>query len=228
MPSPPHNPNLRDLVQLKRKSEYRQTREDGIQGFAGWHERGYLPHFDAQNQFQFVTFRLADSFSTSKLTEWRATHKLQETRERMLKIERYLDAGHGSCHLAHPEIAHLVENSFLCFDNMRYVLVAWVIMPNHIHAVVQLGTHSLSSIMESWKTFSAREANKILKRRGRFWAPDYWDTYIRNPAHLRRAIAYTENNPVKAGLASRPGEWKYSSARFRNNTGQLELTNSSK
>ncbi|MBI2947911.1 MAG: hypothetical protein HYY23_09705 [Verrucomicrobia bacterium] len=72
MNKPPHNPGVRDLIEGKRQGHYRQTSEDGRRGFRGWHERGYLPHFDAPGRTQFVTFRSADSFPASRRSEWAA------------------------------------------------------------------------------------------------------------------------------------------------------------
>ena len=85
MNKPPNNPGVRDLVEGKRQGHYRQTPEDGRHGFRGWHERGYLPHFDAPGRTQFVTFRLADSFPASRRSEWAALLEIEDDRERQKK-----------------------------------------------------------------------------------------------------------------------------------------------
>ena len=74
-----------------------------------------------------------------------------------------------------------------------------------------------------WKSYTAKEANKILKRAGQFWDEDYWDTYMRDETHERRTRRYIENNPVKARLAQESANWLWSSARHRNEFGQLTL-----
>ena len=66
----------------------------------------------------------------------------------------------------------------------------------------------------------AREANKILKREGTFWEPEYWDTYVRDAEHLARARRYTENNPVKAKLVGESRAWPWGSARLRDARGE--------
>jgi hypothetical protein len=66
--------------------------------------------------------------------------------------------------------------------------------------------------MNIWKGKSSREANKRLRRRGAFWQEDYFDTLIRDEAQLKRAVRYTEQNPVKAFLAKTAREWPWSSA----------------
>ncbi len=83
----------------------------------------------------------------------------------------------------------------------------------------------MSKIVASWKKFTARQVNEILGRNeanqeigvpGRVAAPlwhrEYWDRYIRNEKHYRQTVDYIHGNPVAAGLASRPEDWKWSSA----------------
>jgi REP element-mobilizing transposase RayT len=88
-------------------------------------------------------------------------------------------------------------------------------MPNHVHLVVDVWQTPLSSLLQLWKGRSAREANKVLKRRGIFWEREYFDTLIEDEAHLRKAVRYTENNPVKAGFVCDSKHWLWGSARFR-------------
>ena len=128
-------------------------------------------------------------------------------------METYLDAGHGSCFLKEARIAELVEKALHHFDGVRYRLLSWVVMPNHVHVLIDpLEGWALERIVHSWKSFTAHEANRILGRQGDFWQHDYWDRFIRGPDHLRRAIEYIHANPVRAGLVSRPGLWIHSSA----------------
>ena len=110
----------------------------------------------------------------------------------------------------------MVQASFLHFDGERYRLSAWVVMPNHVHLLLtpQDGW-PLSRIVKDMKSFTSREANKLLGRRGQFWMEDYFDRYVRDAKHFANAIAYIENNPVKAGLVETAREWRFSSARFR-------------
>ena len=74
---------------------------------------------------------------------------------------------------------------------------------------------TLPDILHSWKSFAANQANKIMGRRGEFWQREYLDRYIRNAEHYAQAVAYIEENPVKAGLAKVKTDWPWSSARFR-------------
>ncbi len=109
----------------------------------------------------------------------------------------------------------MIEDSLLRFDGTRYHLFSWVVMPNHVHALLtRLEKYKLKGILHSLKSFTAHEANKILNRTGQFWMEDYFDRYIRNQEHFAKTFRYIESNPVKAGLCSEAGDWPYSSAWF--------------
>lgn len=176
----------------------------------GWHSRGYLPHFDSPETVQFITFRLADSLPRAVLAAIGKNHEMT------LALDRELDHGRGKCWLGQREIASLVQNALIHFDGERYRLLAWCIMPNHVHVVVEaLHGHSLGTVIQSWKSFTARRANEMLGRSSSFWHPDYFDRFMRNEEHLGRTIEYVEQNPVKAGLATAPCDWAWSSAPIR-------------
>ena len=220
---PPHNPGVRELVQGKRRSSSPPDREAAKFGFRGWHERGYLPHRDEPGLTQFVTFRLADSFPAALRAQWAALIDLEDDRQRRTQLEAYLDQGRGECSLRRPEIGSLVDGALRFYHAKRCEMVAWVVMPNHVHALFRVGATAMSKLVADWKEYTAREANKILKRRGQFWAEDYWDTYMRDPAHEIKSCRYIEHNPTKAFLVREPSDWPWSSARFRDLNGILRL-----
>lgn len=86
---------------------------------------------------------------------------------------------------------------------------------NHVHTLIEpLEGNPLARIVHSWKSYTAKEANRILGRAGRFWSPEYFDRYIRDERHLVNAISYIHHNPVKAGLAEQPEDWPFSSAKL--------------
>jgi REP element-mobilizing transposase RayT len=138
-------------------------------------------------------------------------------------LESYLDKGRGECHLRRPEIAQLVEDAMRFFHGERYALRAWVVMPNHVHALFKVATTPMAEILESWKKHTAFKANRLLNRRGEFWQADYWDTFMRNSAHELETRNYIENNPTKAGLVRDLKVWSWSSARFRDEFGVLRF-----
>ena len=173
-----------------------------------WHSRGYLPHCDVPGLLQFITFRLADSLPADALEGLRQDSDNQHSR-----IESLLDAGYGDCWLQHPEIADMVENALLHFDGQRYLLLAWCVMPNHLHVLIQTRENwPLSTIMHSWKSFTANAINRHLGRNSAIWMADYFDRFIRDDLHLAAVIEYIHGNPVKAGLTDDEGAWRHSSA----------------
>jgi putative transposase len=218
-----NNPGVRALVEGKRRWSSPPKLEDARQGFRGWNERGYLPHRDEPGLTQFVTFRLADSFPESLRCEWEHLLKIEGDQQRRAELESYLDKGRGECHLCQPEIAGLVEAAVRFFHGESYGLRAWVVMPNHVHALFKVDATPMAEIIERWKKHTAQKVNRLLKRRGEFWQADYWDTFMRNGAHELETRNYIENNQAKAGLVIDPKTWPWSSARFRDEYGVLKL-----
>jgi REP element-mobilizing transposase RayT len=184
----------------------------------GVHSRGYLPHWDFADSVQAITFRLADSVPAQVIRLWKrdlesvADDKLRE-KQLHQRIARYEDAGHGDAILAEAACATLVQDQFIKDHGTRYKLIAWVVMPNHVHLLIRLlDGASLCSLVQRWKGASAIEINRHRQRSGTLWAPDYYDRYIRDSDHLCDAITYIDRNPVKAGLCGRPQDWPFSSA----------------
>ncbi|MCX6879140.1 MAG: transposase [Verrucomicrobia bacterium] len=191
----------------------------------GWYSRLYLPHYNNPHTLQSVTFRLADSLPQSKLQQLErelldvAPEKCDTARRK--QIEAWLDAGMGCCALKHPALAALMQETLLKFDGDRYRLIAWCIMPNHVHVLVET-IEALSKIVQSWKSFVgrwalARNAELGLGVPGRaLWMREYWDRYIRDGDHFDNVLHYIERNPVAAGLCAKPNDWPWSSASARN------------
>jgi putative DNA methylase len=177
----------------------------------GWTSRGYLPHFDASTLIQTITFRLADSLPRAIYKDLVANASSKpDLRQR---IEAVIDEGRGSCALRAPEVARIIQDALQHFDGERYRLIAWAIMPNHVHVLIeQIPGYPLGDIVHAWKSFTAKQANKHLGRTGAFWAPDYFDRYIRDQIHFDIAVYYIHENPVKAGLVERAEKWQWSSA----------------
>ena len=183
-----------------------------------WHSRGRLPHFEGGEILQFVTFRLFDSVPQEKIKKWKLElSKMTDDQEAMIelgrRIEKYTDKGFGSAFLKDEKIAKMVRDALFFWDNKKYKLISWVIMPNHLHLLLRPNEgFELSEIMHSIKSYTANEANKILNRIGEFWQHESFDRYVRDRKHFDHVISYIENNPVKAKLCKKPSDWKFSSA----------------
>ena len=179
-----------------------------------WHHRGYLPHFDSGAVVQAITFRLADSLPRDVYKKELAT--IRDDLVRRKKLDAMIDEGRGLCLLRRPEYAEIVQRALEHFDGDRYRLIAWVIMPNHVHVLIeQIVGFRLAEIVGSWKSFTAKEINKRRKMSGTVWSREYFDRFIRDEKHFNNATSYVENNPVKAGLVKCPEAWQYSSATRR-------------
>jgi REP element-mobilizing transposase RayT len=194
-----------------------KTEPTSIPQHRGWHDRGYLPHFDGKAVIQSITYRLADSLPIPVLLrmEKEIAHMEDEERSRLLRrrIDAWLDTGHGSCLLSRPEAAEVVVDAWHFFDRQRYDLEAWVVMPNHVHLMVRVREeHPLSEIIHSWKSFTAKRIAHLTKTTGTIWQAEYWDRFVRDAEHFDRVMTYIHDNPVRAGLATTAGDWKWSSA----------------
>ncbi len=171
-----------------------------------WRNRGYLPHFDPSQALQAITYRLADSLPATVVERLDAECPDDEV-ERRRRIDAWLDAGHGACILRDPELAACVIDAWKHHHGQRYMLQAWVVMPNHVHVLIRmLGSASLAQIVWSWKSWTARRLGRGA------WQREYWDRYIRDETHYRSCVDYIHGNPVKAGLCRQPEEWPWSSA----------------
>lgn len=176
------------------------------------HTGGHLPHWHQDGKIQFVTFRLADSLPLCQLEtlkfeadRFRRNHpepwSPSVSKEFWSKIgpmeERFLDSGHGSCVLRHPAVRDVLAQAIRYNDGVEYNVVAYVIMPNHVHLLLHLpGNLELSKILHSIKRYSARKINIMLNRHGRLWMNESFDRIVRSYSHLNRCIEYIKKNPA--------------------------------
>ena len=198
--------------------------ESPVQEKPEWYSR-YLPHRDKIGLLQFITFRLADSLPSNILNkfedELKTVLKENHESERRKKIDKWLDSGKGCCALKHYGMAEIMQDTLLKFDGEKYCLIAWSIMPNHVHVLIEPFLE-ISKIVQSWKSFTGRWALKRNDKYGfgitgkEFWMREYWDRFIRDEEHLNYVIDYINNNPVKAGLCKINEDWKWSSAGYYN------------
>ncbi len=200
----------------------------------GWHLRGYLPHYDDGRSIQSITYRLIDSLPAEVVIKLRE-QKLDDEAQRV-EIENHLDAGWGSCVLREASNAQAVIDTWKYHEGIGYHLHAWVVMPNHVHVLVEpLAGKPIGELIAAWKSVSTRRILAVGSKPGRatvlgrnppacrpsirvavkrqLWQPDYWDRYIRNERHYRAVLEYIHQNPVKAGLVAKAEEWPWSSAR---------------
>jgi REP element-mobilizing transposase RayT len=179
----------------------------------GWYRRGYIPHFDGEGPV-FITYRLADSLPQSVADELKRL--LPE--ERPKHLDANLDDCAGSCVLERPECAAIVEENLKYFDGTRYRLCDWVVMPNHVHVIIDHVMAALDEILHSWRSYTSNKIQERLApgqkpKTGRLWQRGYFDRDIRDGNHMWSTRCYILLNPVHAGLVDEPREWKFSSAK---------------
>jgi hypothetical protein len=145
----------------------------------------HLPHWEQEGGQVFITFRLADSLPRQTVEELKAERDALErklTQENWLdsdeewsrlktlqsrRVEDLLDAGTGSCVLRRDDIAEVMKDVLLFFEGQRYRILAWCIMPNHVHVVLTLlAEWPLAKVLHSWKSFSAKRINTLLGKSG--------------------------------------------------------------
>jgi REP element-mobilizing transposase RayT len=121
----------------------------------------------------------------------------------MRRVEQWLDQGMGSCCLKDPGAAGEVVSALHYFDDGRYELDCFVVMPNHVHTVVRplrCDTQPLEKILQSWKRHTSLAINRLLGFTGTLWQEESFDRIIRDEEQLYRCIQYLGANPAKAGL----------------------------
>ncbi len=174
-----------------------------------------LPHWHPEGAAIFLTWRLFGSLPASARTARNGCATKDSPGERFALLDRTLDkCSAGPFWLTDARIADCVVELIRKGDSVLgyFALHAFVVMPNHVHLLITPKL-PVRRIMNGMKGATAREANRILGRKGKhFWQDESFDHWVRSPRELARIRAYIENNPVSAGLAAKPEEWPWSSA----------------
>ena len=187
----------------------------------------HLPHWRIPGACYFVTFRLDDSLPRNieidmrrekeawrqrlaqavarhegrlppdEVAAWEAFQRAQ-----LRKLEGLLDEGHGECLLRHPSDRECVQKALLHFEGTRSEMIAFVIMPNHVHLACRpLAPHALEELCASWKWYSAQQIQRRRARVGSLWQEENFDRLIRDAEHLTNVTRYIARNPIKAALS---------------------------
>lgn len=175
-----------------------------------------LPHWRQHGVTYFVTFRLADALPQEKLNQWRTDRQefleahpepwTEETHAEWFqlfpdRLQEWLDCGHGECWLKQPEPGKFVDQALRHFDGERYDLLAHVVMPNHVHALLTpKAEHPLNQILHSWKSFTAKAINQALTRTGEVWQHEGYDHILRTPDAAWAVAHYIMENPARSGI----------------------------
>lgn len=173
---------------------------------------GNLPHWSQPSAVGFVTFRLGDSLPMSVIDriermhddfvrqhafEWDAARIEYEFGiVKHNRREEYLDKGYGSCLLADSQARETIAQALAYYDGSRYRLHNYVIMPNHVHLLLDIADSCpLQDTLASIKKYTARQINLCLGRQGNVWQRESFDRLVRSYAHYLRTVRYIRNNP---------------------------------
>lgn len=140
---------------------------DEFKNSENWNKR-FLPHYNADYKFQMITYRLADSLPQEVINSLGAPQATAGKNKKILEInkrkiiEENLDKGYGSCLLQNEKAASIIVNNWMHFNNERYDIIAYAVMPNHVHILIKVNeNNSLSKIVWSWKSYTARRIFEI-------------------------------------------------------------------
>lgn len=86
-------------------------------------------------------------------------------------------------------------------------LYAYVLMPNHVHLLVEVGATPTGKLMQALFTAYVRAFNRRHRRRGHLFQGRYKAIVCDRDSYLLELVRYIHLNPVRAGLVQRPGEW---------------------
>ena len=200
--------------------------------------RRHLPHLELPDVDYFLTFRLAGSLPTPVArqsvielqgraqvrlsTKPGRAPQLPTPTYRLHRIRNFEQIVHpgapGPRWLADPEVASIVKEALHYRDGKQFTLYAYSIMSNHVHIACHTGVLGSSGIpmtelLASFKWYTALKCNKVLRRSGAFWLQESYDHVIRSGPELQRTIRYIINNPIKAGLARKWQDWRWTYCR---------------
>jgi putative transposase len=139
----------------------------------------------------------------------------------MTKLRRFNPEGHP-CFITNVTYkrkpllvfhADLLTKSFSDIQlRTSFEILAWVIMPDHFHFIINLQDEDLSSVMQRIKmSFGSVLRKKLGQHSGRIWQNGFWDHIIRDDKDMERHMDYIHFNPVKHGYVDTPFKWPHSS-----------------
>jgi len=190
-----------------------------------------LPHIQPLYETFFITFRLhgcLPSVAIKNLAEERMVSEnrikntvlnknkkrlelLNNNKRNLIKFDNLLHKYQSDKDLLlNKKYANIVENSLHFYDNKNYELIAYCIMPNHVHLLVENVNTQLFRVLQSIKSFTAKKINEQMNKSGKIWQRESYDHIVRKNSNIEDYINYILQNPVKAGLVKNAENWDYS------------------
>ncbi|TPG93025.1 transposase [Pseudomonas caspiana] len=105
-------------------------------------------------------------------------------------------------------LGRLVVDQLRCADETSAITsLAWVVMPDHLHWLLELHNGTLAELMCRIKSRSSRSINIARQKQGRLWQRGYYDRALRRDEDLKDVARYIVMNPLRAGLVKRVGDY---------------------
>ncbi len=194
-----------------------------------------LPHLFDIHKPVFTTFRLKFTLPqsiidelTQRKIEWQNAYDALDDKEKAAELKKK-DAKYFQWFdkllaksddapnlLSNDDCASYIQETLHYHDSSRYELIAYCIMPNHVHVIIlpllnpDGNIYPISRITYSWKRYSANKINKYLDKKGNLWQAESYDHLVKDEEELYRTIEYVINNPVEAGLVKHWKDWEHS------------------
>jgi REP-associated tyrosine transposase len=129
---------------------------------------------------------VAEQYYRRRLPHWRASDAIYFVTWRLAKAQPDLS----------PSERDLVASTLKHFEGRRYRLAAFVVMNDHVHALVStMGSSRLEDVVHSWKSFTANRMQREHGRGARVWQDEYFDRIVRDQREFMQKFDYIRCNP---------------------------------
>ena len=126
---------------------------------------------------------------------WNEEERKEYIKRFASKIDKWLDNGYGNCLLKRPENRKIVEDALFYYNRTKYHLKAFVVMPNHVHILLQLfENQEMEAFVKSIKSYTAKKINQTEHRTGKVWQTESYDHLVRNEDNYKHILKYIQAN----------------------------------
>jgi putative transposase len=190
------------------------------------------PHYQAEGTTYFVTFRLVGQVCEKNAEQLKSANiNLKRTPSlpliKQMHANRYYNLldkePNKEMELGNPETADLVAQAIKHQHEKEYNLIAYCIMPDHVHLVFHIdqldesakqqngiSPYVVTNILGSLKKYTDLHTKDMHHADGETWQHESYDRILHNRNELERVISFVVHNPVEAGLVSNWQEWRWS------------------
>lgn len=186
---------------------------------------GRLPHWEVEDGRYFVTMHLTGAIppegqerihgvadESRRLQRHDHDGRLAIHRRVYAEMERWLDRATTVTQLVNELVARMVIDAIHHRQENDWNMLAYVVMPSHLHFFFELRKPGLKKCLESFRRWTGHQAAKILGTEGAgFWQDEWFDHWSRSESEDERIVDYIQENPVKAKLVTSHLDWPHGS-----------------